>query len=204
MWGERGKMAANGPKVRVVMISGISCGGKTTVVKKLCNSVPHSISLHQDDYYVNEEVVPRSPQGTLHWDCPDALDTNGLAAALAAIMSQPQDHCIWCSTESTATASHVIFIEGTLLLEIQSVMPHINQGFFVTLDYDTSHGRRRARTYPGNTDPVGYFDKWVWPAYLKNLEAAKHDRRIVLVDGSKSISQLCDTIVLGVEAGLAC
>ena len=119
-------------------------------------------------------------------------------------MSQPQEHCSWCSTESTAAASHIVFIEGTLLLEIQSVMQHVKRGFFVTLNYDTSHERRRDRIYPGNSDPVGYFDKWVWPAYLKSFEAAKHDGRIVLVNGSKSIAQLYDTILLGVQAELAC
>ena len=60
---------------------------------------------------------------------------------------------------------------------------------FIELDRETCWDRRRHRTYDPE-DQIGYFDAFMWPWYLKNLENLKSaGRPIFYLDGKDSIQE---------------
>ncbi len=71
------KIKAN-PDIKVVLIAGPSSSGKTTFANRLClhlriNHInPVVISL--DDYYVEDERMPRDEKGEMDFECVEAID----------------------------------------------------------------------------------------------------------------------------------
>ncbi|KAG1751817.1 P-loop containing nucleoside triphosphate hydrolase protein [Suillus lakei] len=62
-------------KVILVGVGGASCSGKTTLAKHMKDILPNSVIVHQDDFYLPEELIP-THQGlnTKNWDAPSAID----------------------------------------------------------------------------------------------------------------------------------
>ncbi|MCJ1396012.1 ribosylnicotinamide kinase [Xylographa bjoerkii] len=71
-------------KATILGLSGPSSSGKTTLARLLRSVFPHTLVLHEDDFYRPEEELPfRS--GLRNWDCAAALDIPALVKALAFI-----------------------------------------------------------------------------------------------------------------------
>jgi len=69
------------PTSTILGLSGPSSSGKTTVARLLRSIFPHTLILHEDDFYRPEEQLPfRS--GLRDWDCAAALDIPSLVSAL--------------------------------------------------------------------------------------------------------------------------
>ena len=66
------------PKIKVILIAGPSSSGKTSFANRLClhlriNHIePVVISL--DDYYVNDDRMPRDEKGEMDFECVEAID----------------------------------------------------------------------------------------------------------------------------------
>ncbi len=66
------------PDIKFILIAGPSSSGKTTFANRLClhlriNHInPIVISL--DDYYVNDEFMPRDEKGEMDFECVEAID----------------------------------------------------------------------------------------------------------------------------------
>lgn len=69
------------PKATILGISGSSCSGKTTLARLLHSIFPHTLILHEDDFYRPEEQLPFRA-GLRDWDCAAALDIPALVNAL--------------------------------------------------------------------------------------------------------------------------
>ncbi|OJA13572.1 hypothetical protein AZE42_06114 [Rhizopogon vesiculosus] len=90
-------------KVILVGIGGVSCSGKTTLAKHLKNILPNSVVVHQDDFYLPEEMLP-THQGlnTKNWDSPSSIDWVQMVKVLQDVKctgSIPSDHVSGHDTE---------------------------------------------------------------------------------------------------------
>ncbi|MCJ1401520.1 ribosylnicotinamide kinase [Xylographa trunciseda] len=68
----------------ILGLSGPSSSGKTTLARLLRSIFPHTLVLHEDDFYRPEAELPFRA-GFRDWDCAAALDTPALVRALAAV-----------------------------------------------------------------------------------------------------------------------
>ena len=69
------------PSATIVGLSGPSSSGKTTLARLLRSIFPHTLILHEDDFYRPEEQLPFRA-GLRDWDCAAALDIPALVNAL--------------------------------------------------------------------------------------------------------------------------
>jgi nicotinamide/nicotinate riboside kinase len=69
----------------VIGISGVSSSGKTTLSRTLAKIFPHSILLHQDDFFHPASLVPFHSSGEHDWDCVDAIDWDQMRIVLSSI-----------------------------------------------------------------------------------------------------------------------
>lgn len=69
------------PTSTILGLSGPSSSGKTTLARLLRSIFPHTLILHEDDFYRPEEQLPFR-DGLRDWDCAAALDIPSLVRAL--------------------------------------------------------------------------------------------------------------------------
>lgn len=158
-------------KQLVIVIAGVTCGGKTTISNKLVNTFNNISILHQDDFYHTDdhEHLESIPEINYHaWDKISAYNMNKM---MVSINSQ---------------TSNILVLEGILLLEDNKILELADLKFFITLDKDKCFERRIARSYIP-PEPAGYFDKYAWPEYEKHLVKMKRVKDIIFLNGSDSI-----------------
>ena len=83
----------------------------------------------------------------------------------------------------------VIIVDGILVLNHPEIVDQCDLKFFLTLDFETCLKRRDLRTYDP-PDVPGYFEKIVYPHYVKNLESMKNldsGDKILYLDGANDI-----------------
>ncbi|MCJ1290970.1 ribosylnicotinamide kinase [Xylographa carneopallida] len=71
-------------RATILGLSGPSSSGKTTLARLLRSLFPHTLVLHEDDFYRPEEQLPFRA-GLRDWDCAAALDISALVTALGDI-----------------------------------------------------------------------------------------------------------------------
>lgn len=159
------------PKQLVVVIAGVTCGGKTTISNNLTNIFDNTSILHQDDFYhsnyKNVESIPELNYN--HWDKINAYDMDKMMTSI--------------NTQSC----NILVLEGILLLDDIRILNLAHIIFFLVLNKDECFERRKARTYLP-PEPDGYFDKYAWPEYERHLAMVKKEKReIVFLNGLDSI-----------------
>ncbi|XP_015370847.1 PREDICTED: nicotinamide riboside kinase 2 [Diuraphis noxia] len=158
-------------KQLVIVITGVSCGGKTTIANHLANTFNDISILHQDDFYYSkyEDHLESIPELNYHaWDKISAYDMNKM---MAAIDSQ---------------TSKILVLEGILLLDDIRILNLADITFFTVLDKEICWDRRVTRTYLP-PEPPGYFDKYAWPEYEKYLLKIKKKNDVIFLNGYDSI-----------------
>ncbi|KAJ2747240.1 ribosylnicotinamide kinase [Coemansia sp. BCRC 34301] len=75
--------------VIVVGVSGPSCSGKTAIALNLLKVFPHTVVIHQDDYYKLDSLIPiHADFGLQDWDCPDSFDMHRLVQKIYDVHQQ--------------------------------------------------------------------------------------------------------------------
>jgi len=77
------------PTSAILGLSGPSSSGKTTLARLLRSIFPHTLILHEDDFYRPEEQLPFR-NGLRDWDCAAALDIPAMVKALDYIREKGQ------------------------------------------------------------------------------------------------------------------
>lgn len=157
-------------KQLVVVIAGVTCGGKTTIANHLVNTFDDISILHQDDFYYTNEHLESIPELNYHeWDKISAFDMDKM---IATIGSQ---------------TSNILVLEGILLLDDIRILNLADVVFFCVLDKEICSVRREARKYLP-PEPPGYFDKHAWPEYERHLEMIKKKKtKLIFLNGCDSI-----------------
>ncbi|CAF0971169.1 unnamed protein product [Brachionus calyciflorus] len=164
---------------KLIGISGCTNGGKTTLSKSLQKEFISSTFLTQDDYYFprdSDHLEFISELNSFNFDVISAIDVDKFFYELIDIKNSGK--------------YELIFLDGFLLFEDERVYKMLDKKYFLFLNKQECWLRRISRNYK-TADTPNYFDKCVWPEYLKYKEKCdkKYDD-IIYIDGSRSISDI--------------
>ncbi|XP_053312681.1 nicotinamide riboside kinase 1 [Spea bombifrons] len=176
-------------KTFIIGIGGVTNGGKTTLAKKLLQSLPNCSLISQDDYFKPEAEVETDERGFKQYDVLEALNMDAMMTSVHSWIRHSKD--VEFSEEKIKTESqfeniiNFLVIEGFLLYHYMPLNDVFNRRYFLTVSYEECKKRRSTRVYEP-PDPPGYFDGHVWPMYLKHKKQMERVvREIVYLDGTK-------------------
>ncbi|KAJ8708873.1 hypothetical protein PYW08_010255 [Mythimna loreyi] len=197
-------MAANRNDWIIIGISGVTCGGKTSLANQLKNTLTPVYLFHQDKYFYPDD----SPQ---HVKCPGlphnnydilgALDMGAMRADIAATL-QGQDRAHHSSTEQGEHKFQVpgkkfLVAEGFTVLNYKPIMDMCDFRYYFVLEYGECLLRRSYRLYDP-PDIAGYFEQCVWPEHIKYRAEIERDPRVRIIDGTQRDAY--DTVMADLRA----
>ncbi|CAH2098530.1 unnamed protein product [Euphydryas editha] len=175
----------------IIGISGVTCGGKTTLANKLKDLLTPVYVFHQDRYFYPDD----SPK---HVKC-EGLDHNNYDILSSLDMQSMFDDIK--ETTKGVNKSHAqnlnrgagkleisgkkfIIVEGFTVLNFKPIMEICDLRYYFVLEYGECQSRRCYRLYdPPDVD--GYFDRCVWPEHLKYRAQIEKDNRVNILDGTR-------------------
>ncbi|XP_045455143.1 nicotinamide riboside kinase 1 [Melitaea cinxia] len=175
----------------VIGVSGVTCGGKTTLANKLKDILTPVYVFHQDRYFYPDD----SPK---HVKC-EGMDHNNYDILSSLDMQLMFDDIT--QTMKGVNKSHVqnlehgagkygirgkkfIIIEGFTVLNYKPIMEICDLRYYFVLEYGECAARRCLRLYDP-PDVHGYFERCVWPEHLKYRAEIEKDSRVNIIDGTR-------------------
>ncbi|KAL0079207.1 P-loop containing nucleoside triphosphate hydrolase protein, partial [Phycomyces blakesleeanus] len=161
---------------------GPSCSGKTTLTRILQKILKNSVVIYQDDFFKSDDEIPIDPETNLsNWDCPDALDSDGLVALIQHARNHqgqlPKDyHSNEVSNvhdgsnqvssktfeslenalkELNSQDCYFVLVDGFMLYWDTALCAELDARIFITASYDTLKYRRENRQ--GYNTAEGYW-----------------------------------------------
>lgn len=191
------RTSINSEQIILVALSGPSSSGKSTTAKALHKLLEGSKIVHLDDFYYPDEQIPIDPETKeQNWDCPKAIDFEKFADYVHKLKSNAChtmqidsleiEADLQLTEEDTKHFRHkietykcilqgktIVFIDGFMLFHDRKISNLFDIRLFFHASFETLKRRRESRegynTVEGFwVDPPGYFDKLVWPEYIKN------------------------------------
>ena len=160
----------------IIGIAGGTGSGKTTVVKKIVESLPQDevVVIPQDSYYKDSSNVPVQERQNINFDHPNAFDWELLSQHIAMLrngksVEQPTYSYITCTREPRTIhiePREVIIVEGILALCDPSLRNLMDLKIFVDADADD----RLIRVIERDTVERGRTAKAVMDRYIKVLK----------------------------------
>lgn len=181
----------------IIGISGVTCGGKTTLSQLLYNHLSDpAISttfaeniiigevqlVNQDDYFLpenhpNHEWIDSINH--INWDIIGALDMSRMCEDLHKTLGK-RFH--FYTKRDEPQVVNILLVDGFLIFN-HSITNRICQlKFHLHLPYEKCYERRLARVYDP-PDVVGYFEMCVWPMYERHFAELRDKEDIVLLNG---------------------
>ena len=178
-------------KATVVGISGVTCGGKTSLTKMLKEMFPWAAIICQDDFYHQEsDLIPKlSPElkpALVNWDSIDSLD-----------MISMTNHVRSTIQKLEKDAKSLLIIDGFLIFNYPPLAELCDLKYFITLTYKDCFSRRQNRLYH-IPDPPGYFQHCVWPMYrhhLREMQASSYSSHIQYLKGTATLQENFEKIL---------
>lgn len=193
----------------VIGVSGVTCGGKTTLANALKHYLQQNIGqsglhdrmsigrtciIHQDEYFL-EEDDPRhklvAELGHNNWELPSALDGDRMMTDIWNCLGGAENLFV---SSDPPTKLDILLIEGFVIFNEPEVLQLCHLKFHLHLPFEKCFERRRLRTYTP-PDVIGYFERCVWPMYLLNFEEYKDNSDVVILNGELSPQRTCDFVI---------
>lgn len=181
----------------VIGIAGGTGSGKTTVVKKIMESLPkNEVSLvSQDSYYKDNSHLPLEERQKINFDHPDAIEFELLTKHVAELkkgkeVKEPIYSYLTCTrSEETNTIlpTKVVIVEGILILGNPELRDLFDIKVFVSADADDRLIRviNRDIVERGRTVEVvlDRYHKSVKPMHLQFIEPTKRYADLIMPQG---------------------
>ncbi|MFH0767917.1 MAG: uridine kinase [Bacillota bacterium] len=142
-------------KPLLILVSGGSASGKSTVVQEILNkaSLDEVLIIRHDDYYLDQSHLPLQERYQMNYDHPRSLDNELLYDHLVkllngeAIEKPVYDFDMYTRSQEIelVESKPIIIIEGILILENEKIRGLSDINLFVELDDDTRFIRRMLR-----------------------------------------------------------
>ena len=186
----------------IVGISGATCSGKTTLARKLHKNFKNSVLIEQDNYFLSDNDprhiwIPELNHN--NFDIISSVDMDKMHSDILKILNEDSR-----SNDKSNNEVKVLIIEGFLFFDYKPIFDLCSLKFFLTLTKEECWNRRQSRTYLP-PDVPGYFDKIVWPEYLKHKEKIKSKDTLATIkffDGTKSQEEVYSIILDEVKSRL--
>jgi uridine kinase len=181
----------------VIGVAGGSGSGKTTVVRRIIDSIgPEEVAvLDHDRYYRDRNDLRLEERAALNYDHPDALETDLMVAhvlelkAGRAVEVPSYDftrHARLAGSE-TVPARRAIIVEGILIFTDAALRALMDIKVFVDTDADTRFIRRLQRDVAerGRTmeSVIEQYQSTVKPMHLEFVEPSKRYADLILPQG---------------------
>jgi len=178
----------------VIGVAGGSGSGKTTVVRRIVDSLgPEQVTLlDHDRYYRDRNDLRLEERAALNYDHPDALETDLMVAHVRALKSGkavdvPQydftRHARLSETE-TFQPRRALIVEGILVFTDAALRDLMDIKVFVDTDSDTRFIRRLQRDVAqrGRTmeSVVDQYQNTVKPMHLEFVEPSKRYADVII------------------------
>lgn len=201
----------------IVGISGVTCAGKTTLTQFLdrhLNEAYNHPALHkriaigcshvinQDAYFLptDDPRHVRLPElGHNNWEVLSALDGERMLADIRSCIGGSEN--LFRASEPPAIVD-VLLIEGFVIFNEPLVLNLCQLKFHMHLPYEKCFERRQRRTYDP-PDVVGYFERCVWPMYMRNFEEYRDRDDVVVLNGELATERTCEFVLKALAALLA-
>jgi len=184
----------------IIGIAGGTGSGKTTVVRKIVESLPKEqvIVIPQDSYYKDSSHIPMEERQEINFDHPSSLEFNLLVDHIRRLkageaIQQPIYSYLTC-TRSAVTIpvkpKKVVIVEGILILTHEPLRDLMDIKIYVDADADDRLSRVIFRdiTERGRTvvKVLERYDKTVKPMHLQFIEPTKRYADIIIPQGGNN------------------
>ena len=181
----------------IIGIAGGTCSGKTTVVKRVIESLSadEAAVLPLDSYYKDSSMVPVEERQNINFDHPNAFDWELLSKHIAMLrkgqpIEQPVYSYLTCTRQKETVhvePRKVVIIEGILALSDRKLCKQMDLRIFVDADPDERLIRviqrdvlERGRTAEAVMER---YVKVLKPMHLEFIEPAKRVADLIIPQG---------------------
>ena len=199
----------------IIGIAGGTGSGKTTVVRKIVDSLPKGevVVLPQDSYYKDSSHVPVEERQNINFDHPNAFDWELLTSQIAQLkqgraIEQPTYSYLTCTRQPETIhiePKNVIIVEGILALCDPDLRSQMDLKIFVDADSDerlisviSRDIVERGRTAE---DVMKRYTKVLKPMHLQFIEPTKRYADLIIPEGGNNKIAI-DIITMFVEKHL--
>lgn len=184
----------------IIGIAGGTGSGKTTVVKKIIESLPAGevVLLPQDSYYKDSSNVPVAERQNINFDHPNAFDWPLLYEHIAMLKSgqsieQPTYSYLTCTRQPETIhiePRDVVIIEGILALCDEKIRELMDLKIFVDADSDEPLIRviQRDMAERGRTAEavMERYTRVLKPMHLQFIEPTKRYADLIIPEGGSN------------------
>ena len=184
----------------IIGIAGGTGSGKTTVVRKIVDSLPKGevVVLPQDSYYKDSSHVPVEERQNINFDHPNAFDWELLTSQIAQLkqgraIEQPTYSYLTCTRQPETIhiePKNVIIVEGILALCDPDLRSQMDLKIFVDADSDERLIRVISRDIVerGRTaeDVMKRYTKVLKPMHLQFIEPTKRYADLIIPEGGNN------------------
>lgn len=181
----------------VIGIAGGTGSGKTTVVRKIIESLPPGevAVLSQDSYYKDNSHLPLEERQEINFDHPQALEFDLLVEHIKELkkgnsIQEPMYSYLTCTRSAetkTISPKEVVILEGILVLTNKDLRDLFDIKVFVHADADDRLNRviKRDIIERGRSveTVLERYDKSVKPMHLQFIEPSKRYADLILPEG---------------------
>lgn len=185
----------------IIGIAGGSGSGKTTVVKKIIDSLPkNSVTvIPQDAYYRDNGHLSAEERTKINFDHPGSIEFNLLNKHVDQLLKKekinmPIYNYVTCSRSKDTIEvipTRVIIIEGILVMTNRKLRDKMNIKVFVDADADDRLMRiirrdmeERGRSY---VETLEHYGTWVKPMHQTFIEPTKRYADVIVPQGGKNL-----------------
>lgn len=191
-----------GDVVRLIGISGGSGSGKTTIIRKISESVRDFVFIPQDNYYKSAANISNTNITDFNFDHPDAFDTDLLLEHLQmlkegrGIEMPTYDFVHHRRAEETVdvSPSRVVLVEGIMVFFEQKIREMMDLKIYVDTPDDIRFIRRLQRdvTERGRTmdSVITQYMEVVRPGHYMFIEPTKEYADIIIPEGGYNMNAL--------------
>jgi uridine kinase len=181
----------------VIGVAGGSGSGKTTVVRRIVDSLgpDHVTVLDHDRYYRDRVDLRLEERAALNYDHPDSLETDLLVQHVIALKagrtvevpSYDFARYVRLANSDTATPRRAIIVEGILVFVDAGLRALMDIKVFVDTDADTRFIRRLQRDVAERgrsmESVIDQYQTTVKPMHLDFVEPSKRYADVILPQG---------------------
>jgi uridine kinase len=184
----------------IIGIAGGTGSGKTTVVRKIVESLPSEqvIVIPQDSYYRDSSHIPMEQRQEINFDHPSSLEFDLLVEHIRRLkmgesIRQPIYSYLTCTRASETIPvkpKKVVIVEGILILTHEALRDLMDIKIYVDADADDRLSRVIFRdiTERGRTvvKVLDRYEKTVKPMHLQFIEPTKRYADIIIPQGGNN------------------
>ena len=186
-------------KPLLILVSGGSASGKSTVVQEILNKagLDDVLIIKHDDYYLSQANLPLEQRIKMNYDHPSSLDNELLYDHLELLLNgKPIQKPVYNfdlytrdSQTETVYPKPIIIIEGILILENEKIRDLSDINLFVELDDDTRFIRRMLRDMKERgrslESIITQYEKTVKPMFHKYIKPTKRFADVIIPNDRK-------------------